>query len=552
MKRLILFTLLLQLVLFISCNSGKFEPFLSKSESLLDTDPDSSLAILSSIQIPEDMNEEDYYRYILLKIQAKYKSYQDITADSTILLVKDYYLENNDVYNIALSSYYCGCFYKESGKQKEAMSNFLFASDYAENTNNYNLNALIENAIGVLLSDQFDFDGAILRFRKSACLNKQAGNLKNEIISYIQIGDSYQYLKKPDSVLCYYMKSKLMADTYNLRKEQSCVRQNLGVYFSEIDKHSEAIYYLKDALAYEPNQIAKVKIFNLLADLYIHNHQIDSADVYINYSLQKKDSLRDLYVDARLYEILSNIREQSGDYQGALESHKIYTDYLLSIFDSKIDESLLKLQKKYDYEKIQLQNIRLELNNTYQLFYFITGILLISLLAYLFYRRAFLSKKKMSELEDKVIQLRNLTNNFDSREKTFRLYLLRHFDILKKAASLEIYANKDNSKKNDFWLKKFNEIVYGQDTLDWDILYNVMNELYDGFFVRLRNQYSQLDEIEFRIVCLTYTKFTSDEIAIILKLSVNTIHTKRSAIRKKIGIRAFGNMNDFLDENDFR
>lgn len=548
MKIYILPILFIQILLCLSCGSGKNEMIFSESESLLETDPDSALSVLDSILYPEELNAEEYNRYILLKIQAGYKSYQDITSDSTILSVKEYYLKKEDIHNIALSAYYCGCFFKESGKQKEAMSNYLLASSYAENTNDWNLKGLIENAIGVLLSEQFDFKEALRRFKKSAFFYNRAGNLKNEVISYIQIGDSYQYLEKPDSTLYYYMNSLHLADANSLRVEQSCVRQNIGVYYLGIGKQSNAAQYLKEALIYEPNQIGRIRIYNILADLYSQSHQLDSAFMYINQSLQRKDSVKELYIDARLYEILSNIREQQGDYSGALESHKIYTDYLLSIFDTKTDKNLLELQKKYDYEKVQVQNIRLRLNRTYLLFSFITGIILISLVAYFFYRRVFLNKKKMSELEDKVIQLKNMANDFDTKEKLFRSYLSRHFDILKKAASLEIYANRDTSKKNDFWLKKFNEIVYGQDTFNWDILYNMMNELYEGFFIRLRNQYFQLDEVEFRIICLTYTKFTSDEIAIILKLSVNTIHTKRSAIRKKIGIKAFGNLNDFLDE----
>ena len=189
----------------------------AESESLLDTAPDSALSVLKTILYPEELSEKEYNRYALLKIQAEYKSYQDITSDSTILSVKEYYLKKKDIHNIALSSYYCGCYYKEIENQKEAMNEYLQASDYAEKTNDWNLKGLIDNAIGVLLSEQFDYKEAIRRFRRSAIFNHQAGNLKNEVISYIQIGDSYQYLEKPDSALYYYMNSLSLADANNLR-----------------------------------------------------------------------------------------------------------------------------------------------------------------------------------------------------------------------------------------------------------------------------------------------------------------------------------------------
>ena len=69
-----------------------------------------------------------------------------------------------------------------------------------------------------------------------------------------------------------------------------------------------------------------------------------------------------------------------------------------------------------------------------------------------------------------------------------------------------------------------------------DSLYEVMNDLHNGFFERLRDKFSDLNEDEFRICCLTYAKFDSMEISIIMGLSVNTIQMKRSSIRKKLGI----------------
>ena len=154
----------------------------------------------------------------------------------------------------------------------------------------------------------------------------------------------------------------------------------------------------------------------------------------------------------------------------------------------------------------------------------------------------------MLELEDKVSQLNSLAKKYDEKEKTFVSYLLKHFKVLKKVSSLEIYINKKQSHKDEFWIKKFNDIVYGQDTLNWDILYDVMNELHNGFFIKLKALYPQLKEVDFRILCLTYSGFSTEEIAIVLNLSINTINTKRSAIRKGLAIPSFANLRDFLDD----
>ena len=112
---------------------------LSESESLLDADPDSALSVLQTIIYPENLSPDIFNRYILLKIQAEYKSGQDITTDSTILSVKESYMKDGNAYNIALASYYCGCYFKEFGRLKEAMENYQLALKFAEKIDDLNL-----------------------------------------------------------------------------------------------------------------------------------------------------------------------------------------------------------------------------------------------------------------------------------------------------------------------------------------------------------------------------------------------------------------------------
>lgn len=540
--------LFIHILLCISCRSEKCDKIFSESESLLDLDPDSALSVLQSIIYPEDLDTEAFNRYTILKIQAEYKSGLDITSDSTILSVKESYMKEGDAYNIALASYYSGCYFKESGKQEKAMENYLLALKYAEKIDDLNLKSLINNVIGFVLLDQSDPETAIRYFRESAAYDIQEGNVKNEAISYIQIGDCFQYLGKPDSAMHYYNLCLLLVERGKLKEQHTCVLQNIGVLYAKEGELSKAEYYFKEALSHEPDSDVKIKIYNLLSDLYTENHQSDSAKIYMNYLLQKKDSIKDLYIKTNLYQTLSKNEEYQGNYQKALEYHKVYSDNLLKQLVANQDNKLLNLQKKYDYEKVRMHNIQLKLNKTYILIALIISLLVVVVVAMISYKLYCSRLKKKSELNDKISQLNSISATLDEKEKSFRTYLLRHFNVLKKASSLELYLQNEKTHKNEFWIKKFNDIVYGQDVLDWNVLYDVINQLHNGFFIKLKEQYPQLKEIEFRIICLTYSGFSTEETSLILGLSINTINTKRSAIRKKLGIEAYANLNDFLDQ----
>lgn len=548
MKICALLIIFVQILLCISCDSGRNEVILSRSESLLETDPDSALSVLSSILYPEELSEKAYNRYALLKIQAEYKSYQDITSDSTILSVRDYYLEKKDYHNTALSSYYCGCYYKECGNKENAMRYFLEANEYADKGDDFNLKGLIRNAIGVILLNQFDIERAVMNFKESASFYKQAGNLKNELITYVQTGDCFQYSEQPDSALFYYVKCLHLADKENLSQEQSLVRQNLGILYAQKGELAKAIQYLNEALEYTSDYDNQIKIYLSLLEFYSTNNQDDLANVYRERLLLKKDSIKDIYVKANLLQVLSEKEEQLKNYPEALAYHKMYAENLLQVIDINLDKRLLELDKKYNYEKIRSHNIRLKLEKANILIGIVIGTLLFIISILLLFRRYMKRKNDILELEAKIAQLNILAQKYNEKEKTFASYLLKHFDVLKKMTSLKIYMKKDTSHKDEFWIKKINEIIYGQDTLDWNVLYDVMNKLHNGFFNRLKELYPQLKEVEYRILCLTYSGFSTEEISIVLNLSIHTINTKRSAIRKSLGVAAFTNLRDFLNE----
>jgi DNA-binding CsgD family transcriptional regulator len=135
------------------------------------------------------------------------------------------------------------------------------------------------------------------------------------------------------------------------------------------------------------------------------------------------------------------------------------------------------------------------------------------------------------------------------KNNSVKQLLFERFNLYKKAALMEGYLSDGEKKKGESLLRKFNEVVYGKDSLDWEQFYIAMNDMHNGFFDKLLEKYPQLDDTEFRIACLSYVEFSNMDIAIILKHSVNTVHTKRSSIRRKIGIKEYGgDLRTFFDK----
>ena len=85
--------ILLILLFSLSCSRhDEAECFLTKAQSVIETGHETSLMYLDSIIMPEKfLNKEKYMEYLVTKVQAKYKNYDNIKGDTNIFEAKDYF-----------------------------------------------------------------------------------------------------------------------------------------------------------------------------------------------------------------------------------------------------------------------------------------------------------------------------------------------------------------------------------------------------------------------------------------------------------------------------
>ena len=530
-----------------SCNSEreKTDRQMDIAGSIIEAYPDSALVLLDSIENPSQLNKSRYNRYMLLLLQAKDKSYQDITSDTAIFATKQYYIDKNDIPNAALAAYYCGRVKSEQKNDTGAVSQYVEAERYATRISDINLKALIQSAIGAALSRQMLPAQALPYFKRAVKYFHQAGNRKNEMISHQSVGDCYLVNELPDSALIRFNEALQIAQEIGDSANIADIKRNIGILYKEVVYNNEAAKkHFFEALHYAKNDQYSYTCFKL-ADIYSMESKTDSAAWYLQESVSHLRDRKNWYLMANFYFASTSIKERQQNYKGALEDYKAYTDYTDSIFEQAKDAALIGIEKKYKLEQLQKANISLASEKQKILFYSAIGAFFSLLVILFFYRKNALSKRRELEAEQKVYHFMNMAETFDEKEQSFRSVLLRQFDIVKKTATLSSYIRKEDEKSNKL-LKKFNEIVYGKEGLNWEVLYETLNDLQNGFFERLRDKFSTLNEDEFRICCLTCADFSREEIGIIMDLSVSTVQSKRNTIRKKLSIPSAGSIKNFL------
>ena len=130
--------------------------------------------------------------------------------------------------------------------------------------------------------------------------------------------------------------------------------------------------------------------------------------------------------------------------------------------------------------------------------------------------------------------LQHLCQEQNRCQDKFKELLLNKLEVSKKLAFISSYHHD----KHQAFLKMYNEILgdIGQTDLNWDELYFTINYLYNNFQQKLKDKFPSLNEKEIQLCCLIRGGFKTDEIAFVIRQSVYSIHKRKTAIRKKLGM----------------
>lgn len=544
-QRLFILILLTSIVI-ASCQKRKIEPLIQQAKDIIEEHPDSALIIMEELHDPQGLKKSQYYQYYLLYIQAKDKGYKDITSDTLIFDIQKYYISKNDIERVALASFYCGRVFQENKNYEDALQIYLDAENYLKQSKNDNLKGLFQAAIGEIYYHQLLTDESINHFKRASDYFKSAEKYRNEIMAYRFIGNTYLIQNKTDSAFVYLFKSLGLAEKYNLESEKLNVRLGLGIAYRQIKEWQKSEDFYRLAWLNATDSIIKAKIALNFVHLFESEAKNDSVEYYLQMAEKYLPQKTNNPLAANIYRQWSAFEERNSNFKEALEKYKMYNKHLAAIINENKNSAVMEIEKKYNFQQIENRNKQLVIVRQ-RILLFSLGLLLTLIMSIiLFVSRSTKNKKMLEDAEFKIYQMQEMAKSFNEKESSFRNVLIRHLDILKKAALLEGYLKEDEIKTGKNLLRKFNDVVYGQKELDWKILYDTLNNASNGILDQVKRKFPQLEESEFRICSLVFIECNNTEIAIILNYSVNTIQAKKSIIRKKLGIKTFGDIRDFL------
>lgn len=489
MKIINFFIIIVIVFLSASCNrqSGVYTKLVYIDSLLSKNNNDSAKNILEQINEKNITDKEKAYFYIL-KYEIYYRLEKDIYTDEDINYSIDYYTQINDAQKLSNAYLYKALthFYSAQ-KREEVLLNLKKAESFAKKTKDYDLANKIYSALSIYNLDDNLYNEGLEYAKKEYQCAKIINNLRYEIYALLDLCVAYRGLNMPDSANMFIVQCLNRTKTID-HKDNSFIYNAIGEYYLNEDSTIAEKYFLK-SLNYSKIPVSYYNIAKISYESGNYNKALTYCDSALN------SNLTDLQLD--VMQLKAQIEYAKGNINDYTTIQNKINSLKDSIHDIYKENKSLEIQKKYDSSENE--------NYYKKVFYILTSvIILIIIILFAVVKFSKKHKKEKIVLENPTFYL------FDKDEKT-----MSHGESV-------LSCMQNNVKKA--WLP-----------YDFECCISYFEFIHPNFAQKFKSEYKEKLTITDKIFIIL-EKFLSkndEEICNILSISINTVYSRRSKIKKK-------------------
>lgn len=546
--------LLMILVLLISCVQEKEgNNVLRRVEACMELFPDSALLLLRQIECPKCLRGQQRADYALLLTQALDKNYLDsLQSDSLITIAVEYYKREGDKLKAGKAYFYYGKVMLLKDRLSDAMQAYLKASSLLEETRDYKVQGMIWEYIGYLNSAQGLYENSIDNFKHSVRCYEQASDRRRVLYGYRNMARCYFSLHHNDSAGWYAEKGLVLSDTISGMK--ASFLHLLGLIANNEKRYPQAIEYFSKAM----------ELCDDFNDKY--RYSLSLGRVYSEVGQKKKVedcfvsciNATNIFVSSGAYCYLADMNKKDGNYLKAF-LYKEKSDSLLEVVrNAELQKQLLDLQKKYENDKLVLENKQIRLENEKQTYFYLflfVFILGLGIIAFFLVRKRYRTKL-----------LRNVeiigNNNAIINRYACRIAELENASLQERQAKKEeigilnrkilclIAENKrvcENSSVDALFvleeLKQGNLIISNMTIAERQHIFDFLDLVHANFITRLKQEFD-LTKNELLLAALLKVGFSNKQLMIVFDCEMKSIYKNRQRLKADLGLTK----NDSLEQ----
>lgn len=324
----------------ISCSGTKEQETLNRAEALMESNPDSALIILSTIDKGQLSDKSQKAKYALLMSMALDKNYIDTTSFDVLQPAIDYYLKKGTSDDMLRTYYYQGRIFQNQGDRDNALNSFAKGLDTPHLTDSLIIARTLV-AIGYIYNELFDIDSYVSYSLKAAdTYNGLSQDLELDCLFKALDGAIILGNQSVGDSIINYIEQFSSLDSIS-KKSFTRLQLSYALKFGAIDDIKGLIHDQEENLSSPNDALSLALAYNKVGN---DNKAFQLLDIVKNSGLPY-DTLRHLSISVPTFEGL-------GNYKDALSLYKQYSHKQDSIDFLKFEQASRSIVEKH---RIELQ-----------------------------------------------------------------------------------------------------------------------------------------------------------------------------------------------------
>ena len=533
------------LCLMVSCSVGRDRERIDTAEELLYSSRDTAELLIRQVERLERLDDEHLAKYWFVICDLHANSMQSLSEDSMICWASEYYRtqweeEHGDARHMILSGLDEAMYFWWNGDkartQEVLQRQKKYADEVAEQSGEHLWQVIVLRVSAEIAMRDYDYEHVReytetligLDNGKAIHLDEVERVYNALAIVYFSLGE-YDKMEK-----CF---EKAIAQAADSAFIVNVVRRNYADLLGEIGQTDRAIKMLED-LTEEYRQAdswLQVESLYSLSRLWLNKGDKQRAERYMReaeelFAGYKESEEFDPAAEAAFLAHRQVLEyAQKGSYHCfplvQYNNHWSEADYVRYRVAEAKERSIRDLRERNLYLTISRQRQMLFI--VVLLFAGMGAILLIWELS----RRR---QRLLLEKEEEIETLRNMLASADKPDdkESVRKLMLQQLGVIKTIAGTPTEANQQLLAR----LMALNEETANA-LIDWPSIYQTIDLVYDGFYTRLVQKYGNvLNEKELQLCCLLKADFSTKEINMLTRQSLQTIYQRKTQVRQKLNL----------------
>jgi hypothetical protein len=551
------------LCLMSACANGDVQR-VQKAEELLTVNRDSAMAILREVVRPDQLPEESKALYWFCVADIRANTMQSLSEDSMICWTAQYFrdrwLQDGAYEDYMMKAGMEEAFYWWWNDNKEKAQQVLqrqqrYAEEIAEKKGEHIWEVILLRISAELAMRDYDYEHvrdyteALVRLgdENAIHLDEVARVYNGMAITYFYLGE---YGKMEESF------EKAIAHTSDSAFIVNVVRRNYADLLGEIGQTDRAIRMHEELAAIYRKGESWLLVESLysLSRLWLNKGDKQRADRYMREAEELFETYKETISSPSAEAGLLAHRQVlnyalNGNYQmmplATYNNQWQENDYIRYRVAEAKERSVSDLREQVLRQKLAKQRQTI-------LIVGLVGVILgLCLLSVYLYRRR---QRMLLEKEEEIETLRNMLASADKPDdkESVRKLMLQQLGVIKTIAGTPTEANQQLLAR----LMALNETTANA-LIDWPSIYQTIDLVYDGFYTRLVQKYGATDrdqsgaqkndnvnesshpvlnEKELQLCCLLKADFSTKEINMLTRQSLQTIYQRKTQVRQKLSL----------------